>query len=427
MRPLSLIAALLVPSMAVLAQPPRMPHASLPDGVVLVDFLVYVPARGRDKQVAAWVVHKGKDTARINLGSLATIDADITAWRAALLKGEDAPAVAARLHKAVWQPLAKHVAGAKVVLLAPDDVLARLPFAALPGAKKGTYLIEDVAIATVPVPSLLLRLLAARPKAGPASLLAVGGVDYDARRPGPAVKPATKWAALPATAAEAKDAADRFRAAFPKAPITSLTGAKADKNATRNALTKVRFAHLATHGFFDPPWMKEAKRPDGRADGLFHRVGITGWHPGLLSGLVFAGANRPSRDDNGLLTAMEAAELDLSGLELAVLSGNDTALGKAAAGEGELGLARALAIAGCKSVVAALWGVDDRPTSVLVERFYHHLWVKKLSRAEALRQAQLDVLHHPTRLDKGRVKLPLRDGRCPPRVWAAYVLFGDWR
>ena len=47
------------------------------------------------------------------------------------------------------------------MLVSPDGALDRFPLAALPGKKEGTYLIEDVAIATVPIPRLLPELLAA--------------------------------------------------------------------------------------------------------------------------------------------------------------------------------------------------------------------------------------------------------------------------
>ena len=76
-------------------------------------------------------------------------------------------------------------------------------------------------------------------------------------------------------------------------------------------------------------------------DPMFH-----GWEPGLLSGLVLADANRPTPADDGLLKASEVAEMDLSGMELAVLSACQTGLGKEAAGEGVLGLQRAFAAAG---------------------------------------------------------------------------------
>ena len=116
----------------------------------------------------------------------------------------------------------------------------------------------------------------------------------------------------------------------------------------------------------------------------------------MLSGLALAGANRnpeSSTDvlqlDDGILTALEVAELDLGGTELVVLSACETGLGRAAGGEGLLGLQRAFQVAGARTVVASLWKVDDEATQQLMSEFYSNLWQKHLSPLEALRQAQL--------------------------------------
>ncbi len=132
-------------------------------------------------------------------------------------------------------------------------------------------------------------------------------------------------------------------------------------------------------------------------------------------------------------------------MELAVLSACQTGLDKEAAGEGLLGLQRAFAAAGCRSVVSSLWSVDDAATAVLMRRFYHHLWKEKHSKAEALREAQLDVLRHPEWVEglargmhgvKGLRGLGeavevlvsgKRGRRSPAAWWAAWQISGDWR
>jgi len=79
-------------------------------------------------------------------------------------------------------------------------------------------------------------------------------------------------------------------------------------------------------------------------------------------------------------------------------------------------------------MVASLWKIPDLATRRLVERFYHNLWEKKMPRLEALREAQIWLLHHPGQL-RG---LDLIDKTQPPKqsppfYWAAFVLSGDWR
>ena len=74
---------------------------------------------------------------------------------------------------------------AQRVLISPDGATARFPWPALPGKEPGSYLIEQVAIAVVPVPRLLPELLAEQKQADPkdankpvpATLLLIGDVD----------------------------------------------------------------------------------------------------------------------------------------------------------------------------------------------------------------------------------------------------------
>jgi CHAT domain-containing protein len=158
---------------------------------------------------------------------------------------------------------------------------------------------------------------------------------------------------------------------------------------------------------------------------------VAGYHPGLLSGIVLAGANRrptPLGQDDGILTALEVAELDLSGVELAVLSACETGLGEVAGGEGLLGLQRAFQVAGAQAVVASLWKIGDEPTRALMARFYENLWRKNQPPAAALREAQLSMLRGGLWRGVGGIKRET-DGpgsdRLPPLYWAAFLLSTD--
>jgi CHAT domain-containing protein len=172
-------------------------------------------------------------------------------------------------------------------------------------------------------------------------------------------------------------------------------------------------------------------------------------NPQLLSGLVLAMAN--PRPEEGVLTAEEVCSLDLRGCNLVVLSACETGLGRVAGGEGVLGLQRAFQVAGARAVLASLWSVSDPATSVLMEQMYKRLWGKeKVSRLEALRQAQLYVLRNPTSvlarakelaraargaelrgLGKESALLPKgtspAEARSHPAWWAGFVLSGDPR
>jgi len=216
-------------------------------------------------------------------------------------------------------------------------------------------------------------------------------------------------------------------------------------------LPQARWAHLATHGFFAAPasgarqYLYDAKDFVRGLKG--ERVGTAARHPLTQTGLVLAGANLRGKEagpDGGILTAEALAGLNLSGLELAVLSACETGLGEAASGEGVFGLQRAFHLAGTRTVVASLWKVNDDATAALMALFYHHLWQEKQPPREALRQAQLALYRHPqdiTRLARERgpdldttvrrvtqpppkTNGPRPSARAAVRDWAAFVLSG---
>ena len=475
---------------------PERVQAALPDGVVLVDLLEYTdsspPSAGKgqwkeERRLVAFVVRHDHPIVRLDLGPVAPVAAAIARWRKTYGSGptprEDDPA--AELRRRVWEPLEGCVRDARMVLVSPDGALARLPLSALPGREPGTYLIEERAIAVVPVPQLLPELLepAAQPPGASEGLLLVGDIDYGASpgaatdpgagrsaadspsqvsqwpaathtgpaasRPGAGKTRAGAWSrfrllpALEATRGEIVTVRDTFEQSLPDAPVHVLRGGQATEEAFRQRAPHHRYLHLATHGYFAPEELRSALAPEPTGpnpaaglmqsgDDLFGGQGIVGFHPGLLSGLALAGANRPPEPgkDDGVLTALEVAELDLEGVDLTVLSACETGLGEPAGGEGLLGLQRAFQEAGARGVVASLWSTEDEPTRALMVRFYENLWQKRMGKLEALREAQLWMLR------EGRVRglVPLdeeqpasRPGRVPPRYWAAFILSGDWR
>lgn len=156
-----------------------------------------------------------------------------------------------------------------------------------------------------------------------------------------------------------------------------------------------RILHLATHGYFFPDpssvgsWQPAA---DSQAEPAFKMSE----HPMIRSGLVLAGGNhawatgKPLRPDleDGILTAYEISQMDLSNTELVVLSACETGLGDIAGNEGVYGLQRAFKIAGAKYLVMSLWQVPDQQTQELMTAFYNHWLVNKMSIPDALRTAQ---------------------------------------
>jgi CHAT domain-containing protein/Flp pilus assembly protein TadD len=403
---------------------------SLPHDVALVDLLEYTRYRqvatatgklGNERRLVAFVVRPDRPIARVELGVAEPINSAVDRWRdssARLRPPDRATEPGAELRKRLWEPLVERLVGAKVVLVSPDGAVNGLPWAALPGSKPGTFLVHDFVFAVVPVPALLPELLQSPPPQDkqPPSLLLAGGIDFGKPMSGDSTKlrPRRAFPPLPGTEAEVNDLRAQFEDTFPEAPPPKrLTKDKATKAAVVVAVPAHRFVHLATHSF-------SGHGLDNSAD-----VAVRG-HPGLLAGLVFAGFNRPDRrPEEAILTALEVAEMELDKVELVVLSASETGLGRIAAGEGVLGLQRAFQLVGARSVVASLWNVPDEETHQLMREFYRRVWSKdRVSKAEALRQAQLWMIQHGVR---GRGLERRQPPPAPPFYWAAFVVSGDWR
>jgi CHAT domain-containing protein len=428
--------------------------SALPAGAALVDLLGYLhrqpdPIRKgkwrHEERLVAFVLHPGGRVQRLDLGAVQGIEQAVRRWREPMSSsppGRINEKAAQWLRQRVWLPIERVLGGARTVMIAPDGPLCGLPFAALPGSRAGSYLLEETTIVQIPSARMLLDR---EGEAAPAAegLLALGGLDYGK---------GASWPTLPGTALETARLTRLYRKRFPssRAPLL-LEGATGDRagllKSLSNGKQSWRFLHLATHGFFAPPEKPDLREStntfaDQRAELTYRR------NPLLLSGVVLAGANG---DPRSILTAEEVAGLDLRGCDLVVLSACQTGLGRVAGGEGVLGLQRALHLAGAKSAVTSLWSVSDPATNVLMEQFYQRLWgEKKVAKIEALRQAQLYVLGNPDKVvararelrqqagaaaelrGVGKKAVPLQSGkateaRSHPAWWAAFLLSGDPR
>jgi CHAT domain-containing protein len=123
--------------------------------------------------------------------------------------------------------------------------------------------------------------------------------------------------------------------------------------------------------------------------------------------------------DGTHLTLDQISTLDFSGVEQLTLSACNTANGGGRDENGiEVeGMAAVVATQGAASVLASLWPVSDRSTATLMRAFYAGRSAEPpQSRAQALRQAQLGLLHG--------------DGAQAPYAhpffWAPFIILGNW-
>ena len=189
-----------------------------------------------------------------------------------------------------------------------------------------------------------------------------------------------------------------------------------DKNATEESIKQLDgratpfVLHLATHGFFFPDPVIESSN-----DKLFFegksKIFKSSDDPMMRSGLVFSGANKSwgqsnenQAEDDGILTANEISNLDLSACQLVVLSACETGLGEVKGSEGVFGLQRAFKMAGVKNIIMSLWKVPDTQTAELFNIFYSECFAGK-------------TIHEAFKMAQSKMK-----EKYSPYYWAGFVL-----
>lgn len=183
------------------------------------------------------------------------------------------------------------------------------------------------------------------------------------------------------------------------------THVKNDANELRvRSAYKPTILHLATHGFFGDRYN-------------FVAVNSPINNPFFKSGIYLAGASVtfsrfidgiPTLPENdGILTAYEIMNLDLSHTQLVVLSAIDSGSGDIENAEGVYGLQNAFMVAGTRNIIISLQKIDNEAISELMTIFY-----KKFDESnevgESLKYAQLK----------------LKEKYNDPRVWGAFILTG---
>jgi CHAT domain-containing protein len=315
------------------------------------------------------------------------------------------------------------------LLISPDGALNLIPFEALVD-EQNRYLVERFSCTYLTSGRDLLRLQVARdsksapvvlanPLFGEPDLIAmakpIGSKSqhspFDTRRQHGAKRQSVisgsdlsevYFASLGGTAAEAQ----AIKSLFSDASV--LTGTHATESALRR-LSAPRMIHIATHGFFlTDTASSSASREKTRSISANSKIE----NPLLRSGLALAGANlHKGDDDDGILTALEAAGLNLWGTKLVTLSACDTGIGEVKNGEGVYGLRRAFVLAGTETLVMSMWPVSDYVTRELMTNYYSGL-KRGQGRGEALRHVQLNMLKSKE--------------RAHPFYWASFIQSGEW-
>lgn len=265
-------------------------------------------------------------------------------------------------YKMFWAKLEPYIDRVKTIYYAPDGVFYQIPMEAVP--YDGDSYVSDK--------WNVVRLTSTRMVLSPAQnlkfskTLLAGGLDYGEEHS--SFRGAMK--AIPESGDEVKNIAAKMRAKGTS--VRLFTGADGSEAAVGAAMAGNDIVHIASHGYYwrstdlsrkRIPFIKKATPED---------------LPMLNSGLMLSGANatlKGQETDNhndGVLTAKELSEIDLSSTGLAVLSACQSGVGSWSR-EGVAGIQKALKMAGVKSMLLSLWQIDDRAARIFMEKFYSEL------------------------------------------------------
>ncbi|MCI0750694.1 MAG: CHAT domain-containing protein, partial [Flammeovirgaceae bacterium] len=346
----------------------------------------------KDVRYAALIVKKGIEAPRLILLSngLEIETRYATFYRNAIQKKiEDEYS-----YDQYWSRIEPELTGKKIIYISPDGAYNQINLNSL--KKVGAdFVLNRYDIVTLGNSKDLIALKSKKVSAARKTASLLGFPDYGS----------SQISSLPGTKVELDGVSKILKASG------YTVNQFVQKEASEKNLKNVKapsLIHIATHGYF------QADVESTSAFGV--NLETAGNNPLLRSGLILANAGNALSDsqspdlysnDNGILTAYEAMNLDLQGTGLVILSACETGLGEIKSGEGVYGLQRAFQVAGAEALIMSLWKVDDAATQQLMTNFYTN-WIKLGNRQKAFKQAQLQLM------------AKYKD----PYYWGAFVMMG---
>lgn len=294
-----------------------------------------------------------------------------------------------------WTKIEKQVEGKRLIYISPDGVYNQLNLNTLK-RPDSDYVINRYDLVVIGNAKDLIALKSRKTSLPKKSAFLMGFPEYGTEA----------VSALPGTKVELDAVVRLLKTSGYQ--VSQYTQKEANEKNLK-AIKGPSLVHIATHGYF----LKDASN-DGDVFGVNAESATN--NPLLRSGLILAGAGNAlsgkanddmTSNDNGILTAYEAMNLNLEGTDLVVLSACETGLGDVKSGEGVYGLQRAFQVAGADALIMSLWKVDDAATQMLMTNFYTN-WLKLGNKQKAFKQAQLQLM------------TKYKD----PYYWGAFVMMG---
>lgn len=332
------------------------------------------------------------------------------------------------LYQLIWGPIEEELSNAKYIYFSPTGLLYNIPIEYLSQKVGGESLMDKYQLYRLSSTRQIVLRRTNNDSLDPiVDIYAFGGIEYDldtrnSRKDTTSNRNGFDY--LPATKEEVEIIKSKMNKNY---SVTTFVGKAATETAFKNLSGKnIYCLHVATHGFYWTDADIKRKHIDysfvhTESDSQLSEEELILSH----SGLLFAGANNSLRsgsyetiNDDGILTSNEISNLDLSNVQLLVLSACKTGLGDVNRNE-VYGLQRGFKAAGVQTIIMSMWEVDDNATSLLMTKFYENLF-KTGSPVKSLKEAQQYVKSF-----KGRIKIKgemVHVDYSHPKYWAAFIV-----
>lgn len=349
-----------------------------------------------------------------------------------LCRESQLPSSVDSIYQYLWKPIESHIKDLTTIYFSPIGRLHTLPieYATTPS---GQSLFEQKSVFRLSsTREIVLEREHKHDKTVKSSAILYGGLDYDEGIHEKSVLLSKAYRSVFSASEATRTAIDGF---------DYLPGTKTEVNVIKDLLEQQRYykkvnaftdsigtegsfkqlsgqdisvLHIATHGFYIPMNSRNSFGRDIRIVAASKAAAGINDKELLRSGLMLAGANKSlngegkDNEEDGILTSLEVASMNLTGLDLVVLSACETAKGDVTS-DGVFGLQRGFKKAGAHTLLLSLVEVEDAATQLLMTEFYRNLTEGKSKRESFLNAQKYLRQYNNRQYDK-------------PEYWATFIM-----
>ncbi len=354
----------------------------------LHDDVQIIQYSAQQDKLLIWLINKKEIVTHAENIGLKALNEKVTGYLQTISrkKDEDLEKIkgnARELYTYLIKPIESHLERSKEICIVPDKILHHLPFASLISDNLAGYLLENFVLTYAPSSSIFIKcseIAVDKATGNTESIFGVGNPRFDNRD-------FPNLPDLPTAASEVRLISKLYKRR------RVLTETAATESRVRTGMEWADVIHFATHTVINP-------QAPARSS---------------LALAPESNSSTKAQEFDGRLQAGEIYELQFPRTRLVVLSACQTGVERTYRGEGSVSVARPFIAKKVPLVVASYWAISSNFAEKLMVSFHQYRTGSKgrrLSTAEALKQAQMDMLHSQDKRYRH------------PYYWASFMTIG---